>query len=103
MVNVASERRKTLDERFVGESMVDAKTIDGRPPGPILPIAMPRPPQIGENFTKVAELLGAVEGSAGAFDVEIVSARVQVSDQDEWQVAVVRRDLHALLEERHFL
>jgi hypothetical protein len=48
MVNFTPERRKTLYERFIPESMVDAEPIRWRTPGPFLPVAMARTPQIDE-------------------------------------------------------
>jgi hypothetical protein len=103
MVNGAPKRRKTGDECFVPENMIDTKAILflGRVPSPFSPIAMPFAPQVDEaslsrkGFKKIT----AKEAAAASLNIEIISARVEVADHDQRHIRSLFCQVDALLKE----
>jgi len=81
--------------------MIDAKAIHMGAPGPFLAFAMPCTPQIDEAgvLTKGLKKIGTIEARPCTFDIEIVPARVKISDYNEWHIRALLYQLDAYLKE----
>ena len=101
MVNDAPERWEAVDESLVPENMIDTKAIHGRAPSPFLLVAIPCTPQIDEASlpAKGFKEIDTIEARSGVLDIEIISARVEVTDHDKRHIGILLCHLDALLKE----